>query len=86
MAHDEASCYVPAVLRNATVLTHWGRKDFPHLSGTEYGPDNYSLEITHPIWQPEGHLWKLGNYSCYDPKKVREIRFLNQLIFVIFPK
>jgi hypothetical protein len=69
ISHDEGSCHVPAVLRNATILTHWGRKDLNHTSGTAYDSDVYSQEIYHPQYQPEGHLYKLGNYSCYDPKK-----------------
>ena len=24
----------------------------------------------HKVWQPEGHLGKLGNFPCYDPTKV----------------
>lgn len=34
-----------------------------------FGPDNDSLNITHPVWQPEGHLGKLGAFPCYDPRK-----------------
>jgi hypothetical protein len=71
VTHDEGSCHVPAVLRNATILTHWGRKDLNHTSGSAYESDVYSEEVIHPVYQPEGHLSKLGNYACYDPKKVR---------------
>ena len=63
---------MPAVLRNATILSHWGRKDFPHMSGSAYVADNYSYDLRHEVWQPEGHLSKLGDYPCYDPKKVRK--------------
>lgn len=61
---------MPAVMRNATLLTHWGRKDANHTSGTAYDADNYSLNLTHQIYQPEGHLHKIGNFPCYDPQKV----------------
>lgn len=27
-------------------------------------------DVHHPVWQPEGHLWKLGRHPCYDPRKV----------------
>lgn len=74
MSHDEGSCFVPAVLRNATLLVHWGRKDINHTSGTAYDADNYDLDVFHELWQPEGHRHKLGNFSCYDPGKVREKR------------
>ncbi|KAL4856586.1 DNA-directed RNA polymerase II subunit RPB2 [Chlorella vulgaris] len=67
--HDEGSCWIPAALRPAIILSHWGRTDFPHISQTSFGPDNYSLNITHPVWQPEGHLGKLGAFPCYDPRK-----------------
>ncbi|KAG7674943.1 hypothetical protein Ndes2526A_g07692 [Nannochloris sp. 'desiccata'] len=69
VTHDEGSCHVPAVLRNATILTHWGRKDLNHTSGSAYDSDVYSKEVIHPVYQPEGHLHKLGSYPCYDPKK-----------------
>ncbi len=32
--HDESSCWVPAVFRPAIILSHWGRTEFPHTSGT----------------------------------------------------
>jgi Exostosin family len=69
VTHDEGSCHVPAVLRNATILTHWGRKDVNHTSGSAYKSDVYSEELYHPVYQPEGHLKKLGKYPCYDPSK-----------------
>ena len=28
--HDEGSCWVPAVLRPAIILSHWGRTDEGH--------------------------------------------------------
>ncbi|KAL4856557.1 putative glycosyltransferase [Chlorella vulgaris] len=67
--HDEGSCWIPAALRPAIILSHWGRTDFPYISQTSFGPDNYSLNITHPVWQPEGHLGKLSAFPCYDPRK-----------------
>lgn len=42
MTHDEGSCWLPAVLRPAILLTHWGRMDLGHISNTGYGPDNYT--------------------------------------------
>ncbi|PSC76174.1 exostosin-like glycosyltransferase [Micractinium conductrix] len=67
--HDEGSCWVPAVLRPATILSHWGRTNFPHVSGTGYWPDNYTADSQHPVWQPEGHVGKLGDFPCYNPDK-----------------
>lgn len=42
--HDEGSCWLPAVLRPAMLLTHWGRTDRGHRSNTGYGADNYTYE------------------------------------------
>ncbi|KAL4427651.1 hypothetical protein ABPG75_001740 [Micractinium tetrahymenae] len=69
--HDEGSCWVPSVLRPAIHLVHWGRTDVPHTSESGYAPDNYSINATHPVWQPEGHFAKLqqDKYPCYDPSK-----------------
>ena len=36
---------------------------------SSYWPDNYTHDTRHPVWQPEGHIHKLGDYPCYDPKK-----------------
>ena len=41
-SHDEGSCWLPAVLRPATMLTHWGRMDLGHTSSTGYIDDVYS--------------------------------------------
>jgi hypothetical protein len=27
--------------------------------------------LGHPVWQPEGHLGKLGAFPCYNPRKMR---------------
>lgn len=32
--HDEGSCWLPAVLRPAVILSHWGRTDASHTSGS----------------------------------------------------
>ena len=81
MTHDEGSCYLPAVLRNATLLTHWGRKDLGHKSGSAYDPDRYSDEVYHPLWQRERHLNKLGKYPCYNPEKVSVFSFFFSFLF-----
>ena len=54
--HDEGSCWVPAVLRPAIVLSHWGRTDKEHLSDTGYWPDSYSnqsqcVDLALPAWR-----------------------------------
>ncbi|KAL4419203.1 hypothetical protein ABPG77_000597 [Micractinium sp. CCAP 211/92] len=68
-AHDEGSCWVPAVLRPAIILSHWGRTDLDHISGTGYWPDNYTADSRHDVWQPEGHVGKLGRFPCYNASK-----------------
>ncbi|KAL4428361.1 hypothetical protein ABPG75_002450 [Micractinium tetrahymenae] len=68
--HDEGSCWLPAVLRPAVLLTHWGRTDIGHASNTGYGADNYTYEASHPVWSPEGCCKeKLGDYPCFNPEK-----------------
>jgi hypothetical protein len=34
VTHDEASCYVPAAIRPSIILSHWGRLDANHTSGS----------------------------------------------------
>ena len=34
-----------------------------------YKPTNPCI-CSHPVYQPEGQVWKLGKFPCYDPKKV----------------
>ena len=61
---------MPAVLRPAIVLSHFGRTELDHVSTTGYWPDNYSIPTHHPVWQPEGFPGdKLGRFACFDPKK-----------------
>lgn len=68
--HDEGSCWVPAVLRPAIILSHFGRTELDHVSTTGYWPDNYSIPTYHAVWQPEGFPGdKLGRFACFDPKK-----------------
>lgn len=69
--HDEGSCHVPYVWRNAILLTHWGRKDVNHTSRTGYDGDNYSIEGRHAAFEPEGSLIKLkvDQYPCYNASK-----------------
>ncbi|PSC76758.1 exostosin-like glycosyltransferase [Micractinium conductrix] len=67
--HDEGSCWLPAVLRPAILLAHWGRTDAHHVSGTGYSPDNYTFPASHPLYMPEGIEGKLGDFPCYDPAK-----------------
>jgi hypothetical protein len=67
-SHDEGSCFVPSVLRNATVLSHWGNVNLNNASHSNY--DNYYTEYTHPSYQPEGSIQKLGLFPCHDPTKV----------------
>ncbi|KAL4443960.1 hypothetical protein ABPG75_011697 [Micractinium tetrahymenae] len=69
VSHDEASCYVPAAIRPSIILSHWGRLDAGHASGSGYHEDDYSREWRHPQWEPGGVLRKLGTFPCYDPAK-----------------
>lgn len=69
-AHDEGSCYVPSLIRNATILSHWGNTAFNNVSHSNYVVDRFDQESKHRVYQPEGHLNKIGLYPCYDPGKV----------------
>ena len=78
MTHDEASCYVPAAIRASTILSHWGRTDLNHTSGTAYGGDHYGgntepplADFSHPVYEPKGFHLKIAGHACYDPTKVR---------------
>lgn len=68
-SHDEGSCWLPAVLRPAIVLTHWGRTDERHVSMSSFNLDNYSAYNDDPIYMPEGSDGKLGQYPCFDSEK-----------------
>ncbi|EFN56537.1 hypothetical protein CHLNCDRAFT_51514 [Chlorella variabilis] len=68
---DEASCYVPAAIRASIILSHWGRMDANHTSGSGYWEDVYSDEVHHPHWEPDGFLQKIAGHPCYDPVKAR---------------
>ena len=67
--HDEGSCYIPEVLRSAILLTHWGYTGLNNVSFTAYGADIFTNEYISPVYQPEGHLSKLGSYPCYNSSK-----------------
>ena len=82
--HDEGSCWVPALLRPAIVLSHFGRTELDHVSTTGYGPDNYSVTTHHPVYQPEGFPGdKLGRFACFDPAKDL-VRVLGLLFFFFY--
>ncbi|KAK9846201.1 hypothetical protein WJX84_000412 [Apatococcus fuscideae] len=51
------------------ILTHWGRLDEDHSSNTAYGDDNYTQELQHPEWAPEGWTKLIRGHACYDPEK-----------------
>ncbi|KAG2431439.1 hypothetical protein HXX76_009454 [Chlamydomonas incerta] len=70
-AHDEGACWLPTEIYNTSIiLTHWGRMDDVHVSGTAWGYDNYSAPL--PPWPPhvEGD-WRdiYDGHPCYTPGK-----------------
>ncbi|KAL4427668.1 hypothetical protein ABPG75_001757 [Micractinium tetrahymenae] len=69
VTHDEGSCWVPSVIRPSIILSHWGRKDVNHTSGTAYDADNYSMEYVHPQYDPKGFQRRIAGHPCYDPHK-----------------
>ncbi|KAL4425009.1 hypothetical protein ABPG77_002894 [Micractinium sp. CCAP 211/92] len=69
VTHDEAPCYVPAAIRPSIIISHWGRMDANHTSGTGYMADSYDADIRHPQFEPEGWRRKIEGFPCYDPAK-----------------
>lgn len=37
--HDEGSCWIPRPMKNAIILSHWGRRDANHTSYAGAGED-----------------------------------------------
>ncbi|KAK9805384.1 hypothetical protein WJX73_009679 [Symbiochloris irregularis] len=69
VTHDEGSCWVPSEIRPSIILSHWGRKDLNHTSGSAYLADDYSAEHIHPEYSPRGWLNIIQGHPCYDPEK-----------------
>jgi hypothetical protein len=70
MPHDEGACYMPTEIYNTSiVLTHWGRLDVDHVSGTGYPPDNYTLEFTWPGYQDTDWRELYKGHACFTPGK-----------------
>jgi hypothetical protein len=69
VSHDEGSCWVPQVWRNATILSHWGYEGLNNKSYTSYDSDMFDQEHRDDIYNPESHLDKLGLHQCHDRKK-----------------
>ena len=73
--HDEGSCWVPAVLRPAVILSHWGYTGYNNESFTSYFGDMFDIETKSQPYNPESHLAKLRdpvtnqNFRCFDPQK-----------------
>ena len=62
--HDEGSCWVPAAIRPSIILSHWGRMDANHTSGTAYGADYYRCDAVLCVVQCSlgvGQGGQLGN-------------------------
>lgn len=77
--HDEGSCWVPDVFRNATILTHWGYTGYNNESFTSYGADMFDAVMDDPIYQPGGMRKIIRQHRCVDPNK-------DLVIPAMFPK
>jgi hypothetical protein len=69
--YDEGTCYVPASLRPAIILGHWGNTRRNNVSYTNYGPDDWTVGGTPPR-APGGlgaAIGPLGAFRCHDPAK-----------------
>lgn len=70
LTHDEGSCLAPAAIKSSIILSHWGRMDANHTSGTAYGSDNYSQNYSHPQFEPKSFQDKMAHgVPCYEPEK-----------------
>ncbi|GFR52399.1 hypothetical protein Agub_g14911 [Astrephomene gubernaculifera] len=73
MAHDEGACYMPTVVYNTSIiLTHWGRMDLEHTSGSAYDQDNYHEPMkadTFHGWKGFDWVNKTTGHPCYNPEK-----------------
>ena len=46
-------------------------QDVNHTSNSAFKPwDNYTQEVIHPEWWPEGYAHHIKGHACYDPTKV----------------
>jgi Exostosin family len=69
--HDEGACWFPSeIYQNSIILTHWGRMDDNHKSGTAYDWDNYTNN------NKDINEWNRGDWRviyqghpCYNPSK-----------------
>ncbi|GLI69226.1 hypothetical protein VaNZ11_013715 [Volvox africanus] len=71
MLNDEGGCWMPTEIYNTSiVLSHWGRMDEDHVSGTAWGYDNYTSPLD--SWPPyfDGD-WRtiIEGHPCYTPGK-----------------
>ncbi|GIL78717.1 hypothetical protein Vretimale_380 [Volvox reticuliferus] len=73
MAPDEGACYMPNVVYNTSIiLTHWGRMDSDHKSGSAYEQDNYDMPMPldmFPGWRGFDWVNKTRPHPCYNPDK-----------------
>ncbi|KAG2488357.1 hypothetical protein HYH03_013047 [Edaphochlamys debaryana] len=69
--HDEGACYMPTEIYNTSImLTHWGRLDEQHVSGTAYHPDNYSVPLVWPgVLDGRDVRTLYEGRPCYDSRK-----------------
>jgi hypothetical protein len=67
-------CWAPTEIWPGIMLSHWGRRDFPHKSQTGYDPDDYSRRYVNPEWQPVDWREGIKGHPCFDPQKVCEGR------------
>ncbi|EFJ52271.1 acetylglucosaminyltransferase [Volvox carteri f. nagariensis] len=73
MAPDEGACYMPTVVYNSSIiLTHWGRMDPDHKSGSAFDQDIYDKDL--PVaqfkgWRGLDWMEKSRPHLCYNPEK-----------------
>ncbi|GIL48810.1 hypothetical protein Vafri_5227 [Volvox africanus] len=68
-ATDEGACCVFKDVWPGIFLSHWGRTEFPHTSGSQYHADNYGSGISHRDHDGEWLDLTSRTHACFDPKK-----------------
>jgi hypothetical protein len=64
---------VHAFMRGSCLLL----QDLAHASNSAYVPwDNYSAEVVHPLYWPDGYQRHIRGHACYDPDKARSCHSL----------
>jgi len=61
-------------------------QDIHHSSNSAYLPyDNYTEEVVHPEWWPQGYTHHISGHACYDPLKAPAQHPPSFLVLCVIP-